>query len=76
MSLSPSPRRLKPSEIRRIVRPGKMMSHGAVKKYWLPRLARFPSSGRRGLGLSPMKVSAETVRMTLPISRVACTMSG
>jgi len=44
MPLMPSPSRLKPSDIIRIVRPGRIISYGAVKKYVIAALAKLPSS--------------------------------
>src|ERR1700719_2922128 len=63
-----SPIILNENATRKIVRPGKITSQGALKTFCMPCDTRVPSSGNCGLGENPKNIRLENVRITPPMS--------
>ena len=76
MSRSPSPRRLRPSTVKKMARPGNTDSHGAARIWSRASDSMLPQLGKGGRMPRPRNDSAASARMAPPMPSVAITISG
>src|SRR5262249_14904897 len=76
MSRNPSPKRLKPSTVKKIASPGNVENHQASGKYCRVSAIARPQSGSGGVAPMPRNPRTAATRIVNPMPIVARTMIG
>src|SRR5262249_20687157 len=76
ISRKPSPRRLRPSTVKKIASPGNTESQGAALIWSRASESMLPQLGKGGRMPSPRNDSAASARIAPPMPRVAITIKG